>query len=86
VILPCFASLLAEEGCPLVTGRRSQVALPVQSDAAADGLAGADAIDGLVHLAVSPVAALDRVGGGRQQRIVQERQGLFEMGREQLAE
>jgi len=63
-----------------------QVALHVQSDAAADGLAGADAIDGFLHLAVTPVAALHRVGGGWQQGIVQKGQGLFQVRREQLFE
>jgi len=62
------------------------VAEHVGGDPLADVRSGPDAVNGLLHLAVTPVAALDRVGGGRQERIIQERQGLFEVGREQLAE
>jgi hypothetical protein len=58
----------------------------VQGDAVADRLLGADSIHGLLHLAVSTVAPLDGVGGGRQQGIVQEDQRLFQSGREELLE
>jgi len=63
-----------------------RVAEHVHGDAPADVLGGADAIDRLLHLAVSAVASFDRVGGRRQQGIVQERQGLFQRGREELLE
>jgi len=38
------------------------IALHVDCDALADVLGGADAIDALLHFAVSPVAAFDRIG------------------------
>jgi len=62
------------------------VAEHVGGDPLADVRGGSDAVDHLLHLAVAPVAALDRVGGGRQQRIIQERQGFFEVGRKQFVQ
>jgi len=59
--------------------------LQVQGNPAADRRTGADSIDHLLHFAVTAVAAFDGVGRGRQQRIVQERQGLLHLGREPLA-
>ena len=62
------------------------VALHVQGDSALDVLLGADSIDGLLHLPMTAVAALHGVGGGRQERIVQERQRSLEVGGEELRE
>ena len=62
------------------------VAEHVGGDPLADVGTGADAVDGLLHLAVAAVAALHRVGRGRQERIVQERQGFFEVRREEFAQ
>ena len=60
----------------LVADGSLQLPLHVQSNAAADRRTGSDSIDGLLHLAVTAVAAFDGVGRGRQQGIVQERQGV----------
>jgi len=60
------------------------VAEHVGGDSLAQVRGGPDAAVRLLHLAVTPVAALDRVGGGRQERIIRERQGLFEVGRKQF--
>jgi hypothetical protein len=60
------------------------IAKHVGGDSLAQVRGGPDAADRLLHLAVTPVAALHRVGGGRQERIIQERQGLFEVGRKQF--
>ena len=62
------------------------IAEHVQGDTLADVRAGANAVDGLLHLPIPPVASLDGVGCRRKQRIVQEGQGLFQRGREQLLE
>lgn len=62
------------------------IAEHIQGDALADVLAGADAVDGLLHFAVPAVAPLHGVGGGREQGVVQEGQRLFQCGREELLE
>jgi len=46
----------------------------------------ADAINGLLHLPMTPVAAFHGVGSRRQQFVVQEGERLFQVGREKLAE
>ena len=66
-------------GCPLVP-------FHVQGDALADVLGRADGVDASLGLAEAAVAALDGVAGGRQQPVIQEGQGLFQVGREQFAE
>ncbi len=58
----------------------------VQCDAAADMLLGANAIDGLLHLAVAAVAAFNGIGGGGQKGLVEEGQRLFDGRREELVE
>jgi len=70
----------------LVAGGSLQVALHVQGNAAADRPTGTYSIDRLLHLAVAAVSAFDSVGGGWQQRIIQERQGLLQIGREEFVE
>jgi hypothetical protein len=70
----------------LQSALRLCIAEHVHGDALADVLAGADAVDGLLHLAVPAVAPLNGVGGGREQGIVQEDQRLFQCGREELLE
>ena len=65
---------------------RLGLALHVGGDASADLRLGSDAVDGLLHLAMAAVAAFDGVGGGRQQRVVQEGQGLLQVRREELLE
>ena len=54
------------------------LALHVQRNAALDLFLASDAIDRLLHLAVTPVATLDGVGGGRQQLLIQESQRLLQ--------
>ncbi len=49
-----------------------------------DRLLGADAVDGLLHFAMSAVAPLDRVGCGWKQRIVQKGQRLLQGRTEEL--
>lgn len=75
-----------EGGGGLVVRGSLQLSLHVQGDAAADRRLGADSIHGLLPLAVTAVATLDGIGCGRQQRIVQERQGLLDVGREEFVE
>ena len=70
----------------LQSALRLCIAEHVHGDALADVRAGADAVDGLLHLAVPAVAPLDGVGGGREQGVVQEDQRLFQCGREELLE
>ena len=60
------------------------VAKHIQGDPAPENRQGADPVDGLLHLAVTPVAALDRIGRGREKLFIQERQSLVHRGREDL--
>ena len=62
------------------------VSLHVQGDTLLDVMMGADAVDGLLHLTVAAVASFDGVGSGRQQLVVEEGQGLLQVGREELGE
>jgi hypothetical protein len=66
-------------GCPLVP-------FHVQGDALADVLGRADTVDASLGLAEAAVAAFDGVAGGRQQPVIQEGQGLFQVGREQFVQ
>lgn len=66
--------------------RSLQVALHVQGNATTDRLMGTDPIHSFLHLAVATVSAFDGVGRSRQERIIQERQGLFQVGREEFLE
>jgi len=63
---------------------RVGVAKHVQRDSTPKILHRADPIDGLLHLAVTAVAALDGIGGGREKLLIQERQGLIYGRREYL--
>lgn len=56
----------------------------IQSDPAPENAQSADPVDGLLHLAVTPVATLDRIGGGGEKLFVQERQSLVHRWREDL--
>jgi hypothetical protein len=49
-------------------------------------LAGAHAVNHLLHFAVPAIAAFDGVGSGWQQGLVEEGQGLFHGGGKQLLE
>ena len=49
-------------------------------------LLGADSVNRLLHFAVTTIATFNSVGGRRQQRVIEEDQGFFQIGREQLAE
>ena len=66
--------------------RALRIAQHVEGDAVVYVLAGANAVDGLLHLAVTAVAPLHGVGSRRKQFVVEERQGLLQIGRLQLAE
>src|SRR5262249_43748951 len=55
-----------------------QLAVHVQGDALLPVALGPDAIDGLLRLAVAPVAPLHRVAGRAQQLVVQGRQRLLQ--------
>jgi hypothetical protein len=58
----------------------------VQNHSMPDGRLRSHSIDGLLHLAIATIASLNCVGGGRQQGIVQEAQGLLERGAEKFAQ
>jgi hypothetical protein len=58
----------------------------VHGNSLADVRAGSDAVDRLLHLSVTAVAAFDGVGGRWQQGIIQEGQRFFQGGREQLVQ
>ena len=62
------------------------LSLHVDGDALADVVTRTYPIDALLHFTIPAVTAFNGVGGGWQQRIIQERQGLLEIRREQLLE
>ena len=62
------------------------IAQHVEGDAVTDVFLRAHAVDGFLHLAVTAVATFHRVGGRRQQLIVKEREGLFQVGTEEFLE
>ena len=64
----------------------SFLTLHVQGDPSIDVSLRADAIDGLLHFAVTAVAALHGVGRRGQQGIIKEGQRLFNVGREEFPE
>ena len=74
--------------CPggLALGFCVQVALHVHGDPLADVLAGANAVDGLLHFSMATVGAFHGIGCGRQQGVIKEGKGLLEIGREEFLE
>ena len=48
-----------------------------------DVVKGSNTVHGFLHFAVAPIAPLDRIGGCAQQAVIQEGQGLFDIGREE---
>ena len=51
-----------------------------------DMLLRTDAVNRLLHFAMATIATFHRVGSCWQERVVEEDQSLFQIGREQLAE
>src|ERR1041384_52604 len=76
--MECSSSLLAM----LLAG----VAEHVQGDAGDDVLLGANAVDGFLHFAMATVAALDSIRCRRQQSIIEEGQGFFQVGGKELVQ
>jgi hypothetical protein len=70
----------------LITVLGLSITKHVQRYAAPEDLQGPYSIDGLLHLAVPPVAALDSIGCGRKKLLIQERQCLLQRRGEQLLE
>ena len=64
----------------------SLVAFHVQGDPLPDVFGRADRVDATLGFAVAAVAAFDGVAGGRQQAVIQEGQGLFQVRREQFVQ
>ena len=56
----------------------------VQGDTTFSTDLATDPVYTLLHRAMTPIAPLHRIGGRRQQRVVQKRQGFFQMRREDL--
>ena len=56
----------------------------IQGNARGDVWFGADAIDGLLHLAMTAVSSFHGVRSGRKEVVIQEGQGLLQVGREEL--
>jgi hypothetical protein len=44
---------------------------------------GANAVDRFLHLAMAAIAALNRIGGRRQQPVIQKGERLIDIGREE---
>ncbi len=68
------------------SGKRLEIAKHVERDSGDQARHGANTINALLHLPVTSVAAFDGVGSRRQQFVVQKRQSLVQVGREQLAQ
>jgi hypothetical protein len=58
----------------------------VQGNTALSTDLAADPVHTLLHLAMTPIASLHRLRGRWQQLVVEKRQGLFKMRREDLLE
>jgi len=58
----------------------------IQGQAGTDLYLRAHAVDLLLHLAIAPVAPLHRIRGGRQQFVVEKRQGFLQRGGKELLE
>ena len=71
-------------GLPSALGLR--VAEHVYGDSLADVQAGADPVDRLLHLAMSPVGAFYSVGCGGEKFFIEEREGFVQRGGKQLLE
>ena len=67
-------------------GRTLDLAEHVQGDPAADRRLSSDPVDRLLHLAMPAVAPFHRVGGRTQQAVVEEGQGLLQVGGLELLE
>lgn len=61
------------------------VSVHVHRDSLAEVLLGSDAVDALLHLAMTTVPTFYRIRGRGQQAVIQKRQGLLQVGGEQLA-
>jgi hypothetical protein len=75
-----------EHLCRVVAPCGPGIAKHVESDSVADVFPGAHAVDRFLHLAVPAVAAFHGVGGRRPQLLVEEREGLFQIGAEAFLE
>jgi hypothetical protein len=75
-----------EHACRVVAPFGLGLAKYIERDSTADVFSGAHAVDRFLHLAVTPVATFHRVGRRRQQLIVEEREGLFQVGAGELLE
>ena len=64
-----------------LVGLRKNVPPQIQGEPPDNLGLSADAVDGLLHFAVTPIAAFDGIGRGRKQAIIQESQGLVDIGR-----
>jgi len=58
----------------------------IDGNASMKMLLGTNTVNGLLHFAVTTIAALHRIGGCRKHRVVQKYQRLFQIGREQFAQ
>ena len=58
----------------------------IQRKTGTDLLVRAHPVDVLLHLAIAPVASLHRIRGGRQQFVVEKRQGFLQGGGKELLE
>ncbi len=67
-------------------GVAMDVSVHVHRNSLAEVVLRSDAIDALLHLAMTTVPALYRIRGCGQQAVIQKRQGLLQVGREQLAQ
>jgi hypothetical protein len=75
-----------EYACRRVTAFGLGIAKHLKRDSVADIFPGAHAVDGFLHLAVTTVAAFHGVGSRREQLIVEEDEGLFQVGAEEFLE
>ncbi len=62
----------------------SLLTLHVQGDPPIDVSLSPNAVDGLLHFSVAAVAAFHGIGCGWQQFVVEQRQRLLQVGREQF--
>src|SRR5262249_60470926 len=81
-----LSSCLVQAGGSRLTTGRLLIALQVKSQSAFQPAPASHPVHALLHLPVTAVAALDRVGGRRHEPVIQEHQSLLQVGRLQLVQ
>ena len=67
----------------MATGPGARLAEQVKRHSVMDVRAGPNTVDTFLHLPMTAIAALDRIGGGRQQPVIEKGQRLVNISRKE---